>query len=53
MKNNCNLKKQQQPGTGMGLQNIFNRYKLLSGKAVMITNTAEYFLVKLPQLKNS
>ena len=36
--------------TGLGLQNITNRYKLLSDKSVEIDKTDKYFTVKIPLL---
>lgn len=52
LRNNINPKITQQPGTGMGLQNIANRYKLLSKHEVQITNNNDYFTVILPAIKN-
>ncbi|MFN8250801.1 MAG: two-component regulator propeller domain-containing protein [Ferruginibacter sp.] len=52
IRNNINPKISPQPGTGMGLQNIVNRYKLLSRDAVAIHNENGYFTVSLPALKN-
>jgi two-component system, LytTR family, sensor kinase len=50
-KNNFQLKNQVQEGTGIGLQNIQKRYKLLSNEPVEIIKTAEYFIVVLPLFK--
>ncbi len=52
IRNNINPKISPQPGTGMGLQNIVNRYKLLSKEPVLIHNENGYFTVSLPALKN-
>lgn len=52
LRNNINKKISQQPGTGMGLQNIINRYKLLSKEPVLVNNEESYFTVSLPALKN-
>lgn len=38
-------------GTGLGLANLTDRYKFLSGTPVSIEQTAELFIVKLPLLK--
>ena len=50
-KNNINPKITREAGVGMGLQNIINRYKLLSKEAVIVKNDAAYFSVSLPTLK--
>lgn len=52
LRNNINPKISPQPGTGMGLQNIVNRYKLLNQEAVLIHNENGFFTVSLPALKN-
>ena len=49
--NNINPKLHKQPGTGMGIKNIINRYNLLSHKKVVITNPIKNFIVSLPILK--
>jgi streptogramin lyase len=51
LRNNINPKISPQDGTGMGLQNIVSRYKLLSKAPVIITNNTNYFTVSLPALK--
>ena len=51
IKNNISPKLSQQAGTGMGLQNIINRYNILSRELVLISNSAGYFTVSLPVLK--
>ncbi len=51
MRNNINPKLSQEAGTGMGLQNIINRYNILSKDAVAVNNEKEYFTVSLPALK--
>jgi sensor histidine kinase YesM len=43
-------KHQVQEGMGIGLQNIKNRYMLVSQKTVIIEQTTEYFTVALPLL---
>jgi ligand-binding sensor domain-containing protein len=52
VKNNINARRSKQVGAGMGLQNIMNRYNLLSNKKVEITETNDSFIVSLPLLKN-
>jgi hypothetical protein len=39
------------PGVGMGLQNITNRYRLLSKKEIIVEHTGGFFTVLLPVLK--
>ena len=51
VKNNLQRKNQVQEGTGVGLQNIRNRYQLVSQKDVDIIVTKESFIVSLPLLK--
>ena len=51
LRNNINPKLSQQAGTGMGLQNIVSRYKLLSKEPVIINNSNNQFTVSLPALK--
>ncbi len=51
VKNNIHARHSKQVGAGMGLQNIMNRYNLLSSKRVLITNDEKYFIVSLPLLK--
>ncbi len=48
--NNYNKKKQLKKGTGVGLQNIVERYALLTQKQVIINKTKEAFNVSLPLL---
>ena len=50
--NNINPKLTSQPGTGMGLKNIANRYNLLSHKSITVNNFDEKFIVSLPILKS-
>ncbi|MDB5198391.1 MAG: hypothetical protein JWO92_354 [Chitinophagaceae bacterium] len=51
IRNNVNVKLSKSAGAGMGLQNIINRYTLLSNQEVIITTGNEYFIVSLPVLK--
>ena len=39
-----------EPSTGLGLQNIINRYKLLTENPVVIIEKDESFIVKIPFL---
>lgn len=41
-------RKNNSEGTRIGLQNIINRYRHLSGKAVQIIDTGDFFTVALP-----
>lgn len=51
VRNNVNVKFSKSPGAGMGLQNIINRYTLLSNQEIIIINDNRYFIVSLPVLK--
>jgi ligand-binding sensor domain-containing protein len=51
IRNNLNPKLSPQSGTGMGLQNIINRYNILSANQVTVSNDIKYFTVLLPALK--
>ncbi|RYE20837.1 MAG: sensor histidine kinase [Sphingobacteriaceae bacterium] len=51
VKNNFQLKKVSEEGTGMGLNNIRERYKLLIHKPIKIVNDQSTFSVTLPLLK--
>lgn len=53
VRNNINPKLSQPASTGMGLQNIINRYHILSSEPVMIENDKKYFTVSLPALKQT
>lgn len=50
VKNNFQPKKVAEEGTGIGLKNIMERYKLLSGKTVSIVQDKGEFSVTLPLL---
>jgi two-component system, LytTR family, sensor kinase len=52
VKNNLQRKNQVQEGTGVGLENIKNRYRLICNKEVDIIVTQHSFMVSLPLLKN-
>lgn len=49
--NNINPKINKAGGAGMGLQNIINRYRLLTDTPVKVYNDQEYFIVSLPLLR--
>ncbi len=49
--NNINPRLSKEAGAGMGLQNIINRYHLLTNKQVKVSETEKYFTVSLPLLK--
>ncbi|MEO6584432.1 MAG: two-component regulator propeller domain-containing protein [Ferruginibacter sp.] len=49
--NNINVRLTNEPGSGMGLQNIINRYHLLTNKEVQINASVEKFIVSLPLIK--
>ncbi len=51
VKNNFQPKKVAEEGTGIGLKNIMERYKLLSGKTVSIVQDKGEFSVTLPLLQ--
>lgn len=51
VKNNIHTRISKQEGAGMGLQNIVNRYNLLTSKKVKISQDENYFIVSLPLLK--
>ncbi len=48
VKNKINKRRTQEPGTGTGLLNIVNRYKLLSKDEVTIENNLDEFIVSIP-----
>jgi len=52
IKNNYQQKKVKEPSTGFGLSFIKKHYEFLSKIHVEIQNDDEYFIVKLPILKN-
>jgi LytS/YehU family sensor histidine kinase len=51
--NNKLARSSVQPGTGMGLENIISRYKLLTNAEVRIINNADNFIVSLPLIEKS
>lgn len=48
VENNVQPKIEKEPSTGVGLENIRNRYLFLTGKEVMVENVNSTFIVKLP-----
>lgn len=50
VRNNLQRKNQVQIGTGTGLENIKNRYALVSDKKMEVIVTPQYFMVVLPLL---
>jgi two-component system LytT family sensor kinase len=50
--NNLQMKKQVSECTGIGLNNIRNRYKLLSDKPVNVTESDNNFTVSIPLIEN-
>ena len=50
--NNLQMKNQVNESTGIGLDNIRNRYKLLGDKEVKVFDNGESFTVSIPLLEN-
>ncbi|MCH2197397.1 MAG: histidine kinase [Flavobacteriales bacterium] len=50
VRNNLQLKDQEMEGTGTGIENIDNRFKLVSEEALEVIQTSEHFTVVLPLL---
>lgn len=50
--NSIQYKTKPEAGTGMGLDNLANRYLLLSGSKIMIENDHQYFRVKIPYINS-
>ena len=53
VENNLNPKVSSEKGAGMGLENIVNRYKLLTKEEVVIKKTNNLFFVKIPLLTSN
>ena len=51
VKNNINKKYSPEPGTGVGLVNLSNQYRILAGKEILIKNDESNFIVEIPLLK--
>ncbi|WP_229216390.1 sensor histidine kinase [Dyadobacter sp. 3J3] len=53
VKNNLQLKSSlPEESTGIGLSNIRKRYELLNNESVLIEETVDFFIVKLPLIEN-
>ncbi|WP_306641435.1 sensor histidine kinase [Sanyastnella coralliicola] len=50
VRNNLQLKDQEMEGTGTGIENIDNRFQLVSEEALEVIQTSEHFTVVLPLL---
>ena len=50
--NNLQMKNQMIESTGIGLENIRNRYKLLGDKEVIVAESGESFTVSIPLITN-
>ena len=48
--NTINLKKYNEPSTGIGLHNLNERYQILNGEGISIKKSDRLFCVKLPLL---
>ena len=48
--NNKQQKIGKEPGTGMGLQNIKHRYRLLTMQEILVHDDLHYFRISLPLL---
>jgi len=46
--NKIQLKNEATPSSGIGLKNLWGRYRMLTGKDIIISNRKEYFKVSLP-----
>lgn len=51
VRNNINEKVIKDPSTGIGLQNLKNRFQLLNQQVIKVTNENGFFIVKLPLIK--
>jgi len=51
VENNLQLKNDELKSTGIGIQNIIDRYKLITDKEIKITQTDDLFKVGLPIIK--
>jgi predicted HTH transcriptional regulator len=50
--NNLQKKNQVIESTGIGLDNLRNRYKLMSDKKVEVSESGESFTVSIPLIEN-
>jgi ligand-binding sensor domain-containing protein len=46
--NNIQLRQSPERSTGLGIRNISERYRMITGKEVVVQNTGTRFIVKLP-----
>lgn len=53
VRNNLQKKNQQYNSTKMGLANIRSRYNLIAEKNIIVEENEDYFIVKLPLIKNT
>ena len=51
VKNNINTKFSPEPGVGLGLSNLHNQFKILSGKEITISKENGSFVVELPLIE--
>jgi two-component system, LytTR family, sensor kinase len=51
VRNNLQKKATQMKSTGIGLKNLAERVRLITGKVIKIEETENYFIVKLPLIK--
>lgn len=51
--NKIHSKSEDSKGSGIGLKNLWGRYRMLTGKDIQISNRKEYFKVALPLLNKS
>jgi len=52
VKNNINTKFSPEPGMGLGLSNLSDQFRILSGKEIRITRENGLFIVELPLIKS-
>lgn len=53
LKNNLQPKLSKEPSTGIGLENIRNRYSILFNKEIIVQKTEDEFLVLLPRISKT
>lgn len=51
VQNNLRPKKYPEPGTGTGLKNIAERYRLATGKPIRVEQSEQYFKILLPVIQ--
>jgi len=49
--NNLNPKLKADPSTGIGLDNIINRFHIVSGQKVIISSVSDKFIIEIPLIK--